>query len=380
MGKRIVLLCVAAVLCLPLIHFALEEFGPDTFVDYEGEAWRARLALVARAQVMVSQPPEIASLDLSRTVADPHPLDPGSVVECRYVPKAAHFTTPKFDCRLPSGDTIKVKYGRTPERQGEVAASRLLAALGFGADHVTMLPRVRCLGCPPFPFQVRRLAEAFFVDGLLDRTVNPQSAVEFTWVSAERKLEGRGIEVASHEGWDWSELKTVDPAKGGASRAEIDAFRLMAVFLGHWDNKAANQRLVCEPGPGDSDPRATCRRPLLIMQDVGATFGPTKVVYESWADFPIWSDPATCTVSLRSMPYYGGNFETVRISDGGRRLLGDRLQQLSDQQIRALFESARFPDPARGVAPGDVTLWVAAFRKKVRDIVDRPACPSSSAQ
>jgi len=100
---------------------------------------------------------------------------------------------------LPGGETIKVKYGRTPERQGEVAATRLLAALGFGADHVTMLPRIKCLGCPPFPFQVRRLAEAFFAEGLLERMINPQSAVEFTWVSAEATDAANSMHTAKHE-------------------------------------------------------------------------------------------------------------------------------------------------------------------------------------
>jgi hypothetical protein len=41
------------------------------------------------------------------------------VVDCRYVPKPIKATTPKFDCELPNGDVIKVKYGRTPERPGE---------------------------------------------------------------------------------------------------------------------------------------------------------------------------------------------------------------------------------------------------------------------
>jgi hypothetical protein len=50
-------------------------------------------------------------------------------------------------------------------------------------------------------------------------------------------------------------LPLVDPAKGGATRAELDALRLTAILLGHWDNKASNQRLVCEEGPA-----ATIRR------------------------------------------------------------------------------------------------------------------------
>ena len=69
---------------------------------------------------------------------------------------------------------IKVKYGWTPEKSGEVAATRLLAALGFGADHVTMVPRLRCIGCPLFPFEMQEVAEAFYATWLLD-LVSPKN-------------------------------------------------------------------------------------------------------------------------------------------------------------------------------------------------------------
>jgi hypothetical protein len=320
--------------------------------------------------------PDIRALDLARTPNDPAPLDPAQAVECRYVPRPVTATTPKFDCMLPAGDVIRVKYGYTRERSAEIAATRLLAALGFGADHVTLLPRLRCLGCPPYPYQVRRLAEAFFATAVLDRVVDDDHPREFVWVSAERRLAGRAIEVDAYEGWDWSELEFIDPAKGGASRAEVDAFRLIAVFLAHWDNKATNQRLVCEAGEGGPDPQAPCRRPLLIMQDLGATFGPTKVRYAHWAESPIWSDAARCTVSMEAMPFKGGHFKPVQISEGGRALLAGRLTQLAHFQIQALFQAAGFPDPDSWRSTGDVSLWVKTFQDKVREIALRPPCPS----
>ena len=54
----------------------------------------------------------------------------------------------------------------------------------------------------------------------------------------------------------------------------------MAVLLAHWDNKAENQRLVCPPGA--EGPEGTCSKPLAIMQDLGATFGPVKVDLNNW--------------------------------------------------------------------------------------------------
>jgi hypothetical protein len=44
----------------------------------------------------------------------------------------------------------------------------LLAALGFGADRVTLLPRLRCLGCPAHPYETRQLAERYFASWLFD--------------------------------------------------------------------------------------------------------------------------------------------------------------------------------------------------------------------
>jgi len=375
-AKQILRVVLALICCLPLLRFVLLQLEPDPVVDYSSAAWKAREALIARAKVFVKSPPVIASLDLSRAPNDPKPFDPAALIECEYVAKPVKATTPKFDCRLPDGDIVKVKYGRSPERPGEVAASRLLAALGFGADHVTMLPKMRCTGCPPFPFQVRAIADWFFAAPLFDWLRNKDHVRDFQWVAVERKMAGRVIEVDPHEGWDWDELKLVDAAKGGATRAELDALRLIAMFLSHWDNKAANQRLACDEGAGGDDPQAPCTNPMLILQDVGATFGPTKVEHDEWAAIPIWADAPKCVVSLEKLPYRGGRFTPIQISEAGRALVAGKLTQLSEDQIRALFQSARFPDPASGAVNGDVSVWVKTFRDKVRQIAERPACPA----
>src|SRR5688572_4167608 len=62
-------------------------------------------------------------------------FEPGATFNCDYSDKKLSGRTPKFVCVLPGGDELKVKYGGTNgEVYGEVAASRLLWALGFGAD------------------------------------------------------------------------------------------------------------------------------------------------------------------------------------------------------------------------------------------------------
>jgi hypothetical protein len=108
-----------------------------------------------------------------------------------------------------------------------------------------------------------------------------------------------------------------------------------------------------------------------MIQDVGSDFGPKKADLATWKSKPVWADPARCALSMKWMPYEGGTFEDVTISDEGRRLLGDRLKQIPAAQIEALFKAAHLED-----VPG----WVAAFEDKVRQIVDRPACPATTAR
>ena len=111
-----------------------------------------------------------------------------------------------------------------------------------------------------------------------------------------------------------------------------------------------------------------------MVQDVGATFGPGKVDEPNWAATPIWADVPACIVKL---PHVDGTFDSIRISEAGRVLIAGRLRQLSEAQISTIFDAAGFPDPATGDVNGNVTAWVKVFRDKVRQIDNRPACPST---
>jgi hypothetical protein len=281
-------------------------------------------------------------------------------VDCRFLFTDVSGTTPKFDCELADGRRVKVKYGRTPEISGEIAATRLLTALGFGADQVRLASRVRCYGCPVSPFYSRILAKGTHLEAFLRRTTNYAEFRDYEWTAVEEKLDGAAIEAGGEEGWAFFELNQIDPARGGAGLHEVDALRLMAVFLAHWDNKPRNQRLVCLSAVA---PDARCRRPLVMLQDLGATFGPRKVNLSAWRDKSIWTDPQGCRVSMESLPHDGATFGEVNISEEGRRLLADRLVKLSPEHVRTLFVEANFP--------GDVEEWVTVFRQKVDEITRR---------
>jgi hypothetical protein len=332
-------------------------------------AREARGRVLARARVFVKPALAIPTLDLSRHPADDDPFRRDAPLTCRFIPEPATGTTPKFTCELPSGEDVKIKYGRTPEIPAEVGATRLLAALGFASDRVSLVDTLRCVGCPPSPYRLRQLADTLLLSGLFERALRYDTIRTFHRVTVERKFPGTAVEAESIEGWDFTELVWVDPRAGGADRADLDALRLMAVLLAHWDNKAANQRLVClDPVPKHES--TNCQRPLLMLQDLGATFGPTKTNLDRWREAPIWADPAACIVSMDTLPYAGATFKPVAITEHGRRRLADRLRQLSRPQLRTLFETSGFP------ADRGIEAWVDALEQKIRMIVDRPPCPS----
>jgi len=321
--------------------------------------WARRNDALSRAKIFRDQPFNAASVDFAadpnRTVVEP------TLTSCRYKPEEVSGTTPKFDCELPNGEKIKVKYSGSKEIPSETAATRLLHAMGFGADRVSRVDVVRCYGCPIQPFHTRSLLEMLNLAAYADKRIDYSSYRDFRNVSVERNLDGEAIEAGDERGWAFYELAKIDPSRGGASRAEIDALRLMAIFLHHWDNKSSNQRLTCADAK-----TADCKHPLAMIQDVGSEFGPKKVDLEQWKSKPVWADESSCTLTMEWMPYDGGTFNRVQITDEGRRLLGDRLKQLTPAQITALFKAAQLED-----VPG----WVDAFQDRVRQITDRRPCP-----
>jgi hypothetical protein len=333
----------------------------------------------ALASARVWQPPTvpISEADLRNNPRGPDRIDESEEIACRFVLMKVGGTTPKFYCDLPSGERLKIKYGSAnPELHAEVAASRLLAALGFGADRMFIVRRVRCAGCPRFPFQSSRcldrvgLQSACFPGGIDHSTI-----VDFDEAVLERKREGRVIETTEDEGWAWYELDRIDPARGGSSSAELDALRLMAVFLAHWDNKSPNQRLMCLPEGDGSD--GTCTQAFAMVQDLGATFGPLKIDLHNWRQGQIWKDGATCMVSMEHLPWGGGTFPERRISEAGRRLLLGLLEELTDRQLRDLFEGSRVTTHDQFSAQArDAGAWVLVFLDKIRQIRDGGPCPS----
>jgi hypothetical protein len=163
----------------------------------------------------------------------------------------------------------------------------------------------------------------------------------------------------------------VNPRAGGASRAHVDALKLLAVFVQHSDSKPEQQDLMCAPGgvKRDRAGNETCTLPWLVVRDLGTTFGKatalnnSKMDLDDWSGARIWREGAACVGDLsRSLT---GSLENPQISEAGRAFLARRLLLLSDRQIRDLFRAARAE--RRG---GTIDDWVRVFKRKRDEIVN----------
>ena len=92
-------------------------------------------------------PTDIAAVDIRSGPGGRGAFAFRETVTCDYSDKALAGQSPKFAC-VAAGDDLKVKFGGdNAEVYAEVAATRLLWALGFGADRMYPV-RVVCRGCP----------------------------------------------------------------------------------------------------------------------------------------------------------------------------------------------------------------------------------------
>ena len=358
-----------------------------------------RVEYLRRARVW--EPTDVSSKDLYNGPKGKLKLAVDQEIVCDFVPKPLKGWSEKFLCRMKDGTIFKVKYiagDRFKEVYGEVLGTRLFWALGFYADR--MLPvRVTCHGCPKTPWKyvnARKNKHQLDEQGRI-RSLPPEAEIgtyTFDPAALEEKLDAEPIEEHEDQGWSWSSLQLVDDKLGGATKAEIDAFKLLNAFVQNADNSAEQNALACprDELAKNADGTVTCRRPILYVDDLGAVFGKGglttayagRVDYEGWKKRPVWVSRGSCKARLAPI---GGIFQrtTLRdpvISEGGRSLLARQLEHLSDAQIADLFRAARIEKLHQTVSDGasgprEVTLddWVELFKQKRAEITEHPGCP-----
>jgi len=243
-------------------------------------------------------------------------------------------TNPKFDVEDGDGVRWRVKLDSDrrfqPERhnepQAETAASRLLWAAGYFVDEDYYMTDLTVTGLPSLHRGQRFVSADGRVHGI--------------------RLKRRPEDVTKLGDWDWLD----NPFLG---TRELNGLRVMMALLNNWDLDVTNNAIDAAHGE---------RR--FLVSDIGASFGKTgnyftrsKSVLADYAgspfiertgpdyvDFVMHSRPFFLTVF--AFPKYLARTRMERITKQIPRTdaqwLGQRLAQLSEQQLRDCFRAASY--------------------------------------
>ena len=279
-------------------------------------------------------------------------------------------TTPKFHCSVAGvtdedGNLIRYKIkphfkGQTPDKRngeiyGEFLSSRFSKALGFFADD-EWVADVRCPDCE------KSLTKGF--QGASFSPFQPAAGIELPL--------GRGFDVKCNNKDSAPLGETLQKLlSSGASRAEIDAFKLWLAFIDHGDTKSDNHKFACLDSKKNPDNTRVCKpgEAVFYVGDMGSTWGfsrssENKATLETWRKKnPMEVSGGRCTTTAKSVG-------DTNISEAGRKLLADGLQRLLDAEkqnktITRVFAASRNAERDRPAAE-----WAAEFERKARMIID----------
>ncbi len=281
--------------------------------------------------VLWHQQSAIASLDLlAGQGGEKHaPRPPFTFLE-----ESKSGTNPKFDAEDADGKKWRVKLG--DEARPEVAASRLLWAVGYYANDDYLLPSAAVAG-----IKMKRggggVKNGVVSDARFARKPGGQKKI--------------GI-------WEWRD----NPFSG---TRELNGLRVMMAVLNNWDLKDVNNSVYSDSKTGEQ---------VFLVSDVGATFGSnglafskahakgnvdsfkgSKFITSTTATTVSFGTPsAPTTVLLASFGTSAKSYamrkdlewigNDVPIADA--RWMGGMLQQLSHRQLEDAFRAAHFPDDA----------------------------------
>jgi hypothetical protein len=233
-------------------------------------------------------------------------------------------TSPKFEVEDENGAKWKVKLGR--EAKPETAATRLVRAAGYYADEDYYRPQIPVQGMKPLS-----RGQEYVSDGGIVR-------------DARLERQGGGKKLKN---WSWYH----NPFVGAR---EFNGLRVMMALINNWDLKEVNNSVYDE---GGAEGR-------YVISDLGASFGRTgnsfgrsrgvmkdysetkfiKKITPEYVDFVMHSRPFFLTIfyfpQYRSRTRMESVARHIPIADA--RWLGNRLGQLSPEQIRDCFHDAGF--------------------------------------
>lgn len=243
----------------------------------------------------------------------------------RFIKEDKDGSNPKFVVEDSQGVQWKVKLG--PETQPETAATRLLWAVGYFTDIDYYLPRLEVADLPKLSRGKQYIVAKGVVEAARMQRVDPNAKKVGTW--------------------SWFE----NPFR---NTQEFNGLRVMMALVNNWDLKEENNAIY--------EVQGTERR--YMVGDLGATFGKTggnwtrsKGKVEDYVDSDFLEEmkPQSVDLQLKSrppvlytfaVPYYVKRTNMGKITEGIPRehakWIGEKLAQLSDQQLTDAFRGAGF--------------------------------------
>jgi len=233
-------------------------------------------------------------------------------------------TSPKFDIEDDQGIKWRVKLGQEP--RGETAATRLLFVAGYFVDEDYYVDELHVEGLPP----LKRGRSYVTDDGVVHGA----------------RLERRMKEVKKLGTWDWFK----NPFVG---TKEFNGLRVMIALVNNWDLKTINNSIYEVNDEAE-----------YLVSDVGATFGKTgdplhrsksvlkdyedskfiDKVTTDFVDFVMHSRPPL--LAAVNIPNYEKRTHmqdvTKHIPRADAKWLGERLSQLTEEQIRDAFRAGGY--------------------------------------
>jgi hypothetical protein len=315
-----------------------EEKAPEATAETTGRA----------PAVLWREPKDVASRDLFYGPGGRNHAPPSK--KFTFVKEDAAGSNPKFVVRDDNGVRWKIKLGS--EAKPEVAATRLVWAVGYFSDEDYFLPDIRI---SEMPEHLHRGHKLFSDDG--------------TARDVRLKREEKGDE---NEGtWKWKH----DPFTG---QREWNGLRTLMAVINNWDLKDENNKILIESGER-----------IYEVSDLGASFGANGIIkghdksrgkgeLEEYIHSKFITKEKSQTVDFATpgrptflalgnprqyfarlhLRWIGRN---VRRSDA--KWMGSMLARLSPKQVRDAFRSA-------GYSEAEVEGFAQVFETRVAALND----------
>jgi hypothetical protein len=299
------------------------------------------------APILWQDPADISSRDLRYGSGGQNHAPQGTVF--KFVKEDLSGSNPKIIATDEAGTKWKIKLGA--EAKPEVAASRLVWAVGYFTNENYFLPSLQITGLPAHLHRGRQFVAAGgdVRDGRLQR------------MDKSEEKEGN---------WKWKQ----DPFTG---TRELNGLRVLMALINNWDLKDINNKIVNEKGTGE----------IYYVSDLGASFGPSGFVmghtksrgnlkaYKSsrfitklTAQDVNFATPSRPTlVELANFPQF---MMRLHLRSIGRHIpradakwMAGLLERLSPDQIRDAFRSA-------GYSPEEVEGFASSIQNRIASLND----------